>query len=165
MSDISIQVARLEKEFNFWTEIYTKELPSVRWNLIEQINQLESSVENYRNLYRKELESDLGKDFSVDELSGMAVHNPLINHFFPLKYGKDLAGIILPFRPKKKVIFSFKLKDNKVASDVFSNKGYNIEQDIDYFHNIVEMCDLVTMGDEEGLNLVLQAINRNEPLI
>jgi hypothetical protein len=152
---ISKLVARIEKEFDFWTRIYAENIPEIKGTAFEQTQKLESSLENYRNKYRGELQSELGNNFLIERICGMHELNPLRNYFFPLKYRTNFAGIILPFRAEKKVFFSPEIEDNKRALDVFSNRGYNIEKIICYLHNIVEMRDIV-VSDEENMNLLLE---------
>ena len=130
METLSKQVARVEKELGFWGKMYPEGIPVINGITIsQQVQQLQYHTKAYREIYREELQRDLGEEFSVEPLQNERPHNPMRNYFFPIEYNKKPFGIILPFREQKKVIFAS--PSNKTvyesASKVFSNRKYEVE--------------------------------------
>jgi len=151
-NDISRQIARLEKEFEFWGKMYSKETAMITGTALQQVEQLESALEIYREVYRKELQKDLGRDFSVEPLDTRNSYDPLRHYFFPMEYQKKFAGIILPFTKMKKAVFNPRIKDNKHASEVLHSKGYRIKKIVSgYNRNEAYLLPL----DEEDIKLGL----------
>jgi hypothetical protein len=153
MEEVSRQVARLEKEFEFWIRIYPKGIPLIYGTAVKQVQKLELSVESYREMYRAELQKDLGEDFLVGQMKGRKDLNPLRNYFFPMEYCKHVAGVILPFAKEKKLILDSRIKDSEHASEVFYNKGYMIEK----LAVVMASSDepWIIAGDEENIRLRL----------
>lgn len=158
MSDLLEQVARLEKEFKFWTKIYAEEIPTIQGTAFKQVKQFELSLNDYRDKYRKELQTDLGPDFSVEEIVGASYPlNPLRNYFFPLKFWKHFVGIILPFRVEKEVIFSPDIQGNNPILKIFSDKGYKIERIVYHLCNATNKDMLSAVySQEETIDLLLE---------
>lgn len=150
MSDVSRQVARLEKELEFWGKMYPKETFMVAGTALQQVEQIQSGLEMYRERYRARMEKDLGKYFSVEPLDTMNSHDPLRHYFYPFDYQEKFAGIILPFT-KKKAIFNPRIKDNKQALEVLQNKGYRIEKVVCGYDR--SDARYLILGDEEDIEL------------
>jgi hypothetical protein len=151
--DISRQVERLEKEFEFWTEMYQQITPRIKGTALEQVEQIQSNLEVCRETYRAGLEKDLGRDFSVSPLDVLTLSNPLRNYFFPVEYQEKFAGIIMPFMKKKKAILNSRLKDNKYAKEVLHSRGYRIQNVVGGMNK--HEAYLMVEGDEESIALSL----------
>jgi hypothetical protein len=153
MNEISRQVERLEKEYNFWTKMYFPRI-FIGGKTSEQVKQIELNLQIYREKYGEELQTALGSDFFVDGMHTRNSNEPLRNYFFPMQYKDEYAGIILPFTQTKKVIFDSKIKKNNPARNLFQNMGFKIKEVIYFFHDYAQLCDVVS-SDEESFELTL----------
>jgi hypothetical protein len=151
--DVSRQIARLEKELGFWGKMYSNETLVITGTALQQVEQIQSFLEIYRERYRAKMEKDLGQGFLVEPLDTMNSHDPLRHYFFPMEYREEFVGVILPFTKEKKVIFNPRLKKNKHALEVFQSKGYNIEKVVCGYSR--STARYLIIGDEEDVELSL----------
>lgn len=93
------------------------------------VEKLEKELKIWRESHRKELQKELGQDFSIEELKMGGDYCHLENYFFPIFYKNIPFGVILPFRWKKKAIFASPGNNNIYwhASEVLKGRGYEIE--------------------------------------
>jgi hypothetical protein len=106
MEDLIRVIKKIEDEQRFWARMYYSIVPMVSGKISQQIEGIQSFIEDSRRRYRTELRDALGGDFSVDDLKGntLDAHESIQQYFFPIENKGKLFGIVLPFAKKKKAV-------------------------------------------------------------
>lgn len=128
--EVSKLVKLLEKELDSWTNSSGSKRVSA------SVERLEKKIEFQRKIYRKELQRNLGKDFSVEDLMGDG-HNspymPIERYFFPIKYKEKWFGVARPFaKNKAAILYSGSEGVFERASEIMKKMGYQVTNTIAY---------------------------------
>lgn len=128
--EVSKLVKLLEKEFDSWTN------STENRRISKAVERLEKKLEFQRNIYRKELQRNLGKDFSVEDLMGDGYNSPYMpieRYFFPIKYQGKGFGIARPFaKNKAAILYSGREDVFKRTSYIMKKMGYKVTNSIAY---------------------------------
>jgi hypothetical protein len=100
------------------------------------VKALEKLVENFEDVYRKELQKDIKavvgeEDWQVMPLSIIDENKPECMDFYyfdlGFKYGGDAYGIVEIFPFNKEARFNYDRANERKIEDILKNKGYKVE--------------------------------------